>query len=149
VLVLDASTPPGDETRRLIDELRAPAIIALNKIDIGSRLRVPDDERFPFVETSALASGGAEPLRVAILEALGAGAADRDTPAIGNIRHLHLVGEARAALGRARESLAAGATEELVLTEITSARYALEEITGQRAPEDLLHHIFSRFCVGK
>ena len=149
VLVLDASTPPTDETRRLITDLKSPAVIAFNKNDLGGRSSLFDASGFRFVETSALSAAGVEPLRAAILEALGGGPADRDAPAIGNIRHLRLVGDARAALANAREALAAGATEELVLTEITSARHALEEITGQRTPEDLLIHIFSRFCVGK
>ena len=30
-----------------------------------------------------------------------------------------------------------------------AARETLEELTGQRTPDDLLNHIFSRFCVGK
>jgi tRNA U34 5-carboxymethylaminomethyl modifying GTPase MnmE/TrmE len=36
-----------------------------------------------------------------------------------------------------------------VLADLQEARAALEEIAGKRAPEDLLDHIFSRFCVGK
>ena len=47
------------------------------------------------------------------------------------------------------EELDAGATEELVLAGLSDARAALEAITGVRAPDDLLRHIFSRFCIGK
>jgi tRNA U34 5-carboxymethylaminomethyl modifying GTPase MnmE/TrmE len=36
-----------------------------------------------------------------------------------------------------------------VLADLHEARAALEEVTGKRAPEDLLRHIFSRFCIGK
>jgi tRNA U34 5-carboxymethylaminomethyl modifying GTPase MnmE/TrmE len=39
--------------------------------------------------------------------------------------------------------------EEFVLADLQDARAAFEEITGRRAPEALLGHIFSRFCVGK
>ena len=39
--------------------------------------------------------------------------------------------------------------EEFVLADLQDARAALEEITGRRAPEDLLAHIFARFCIGK
>ncbi len=73
----------------------------------------------------------------------------RDPPAISNVRHLALVDEARGAIARAVSALDAGATEELVLTDLAAARRALEEITGRRTPDDLLQHIFSRFCVGK
>jgi tRNA U34 5-carboxymethylaminomethyl modifying GTPase MnmE/TrmE len=39
--------------------------------------------------------------------------------------------------------------EEFVLTDLQDARAALEEVTGKRTSEDLLRHIFSRFCIGK
>jgi tRNA modification GTPase len=39
--------------------------------------------------------------------------------------------------------------EEFVLADLQDARAALEEITGQRTSEDVLAHIFSRFCIGK
>jgi tRNA modification GTPase len=39
--------------------------------------------------------------------------------------------------------------EEFVLTDLHEARGALEEVTGKRTSEDLLRHIFSRFCIGK
>jgi tRNA U34 5-carboxymethylaminomethyl modifying GTPase MnmE/TrmE len=39
--------------------------------------------------------------------------------------------------------------EEFVLADLQEARAAFEEITGKRAPDDLLIHIFSNFCVGK
>ena len=49
------------------------------------------------------------------------------------------------AAGREGESM----PEEFVLADLQHARQALEEVTGRRAPEDLLAHIFSRFCIGK
>src|SRR5439155_785559 len=62
------------------------------------------------------------------------------------------VERAHQALGRARAAaLAEGGamSEEFILADLSVAREALEEISGRRAPEDLLAHIFSRFCIGK
>jgi tRNA modification GTPase len=62
------------------------------------------------------------------------------------------VERAHQALGRARSAAVTegGAmSEEFVLADLSEAREALEEISGRRAPEDLLAHIFSRFCIGK
>jgi tRNA modification GTPase len=76
----------------------------------------------------------------------------RDRPAISNLRHLALVERANEALVRTRQALVdRGGTlsEEFVLADLQSAQNALEEISGRRAPDDLLTHIFSRFCVGK
>jgi tRNA U34 5-carboxymethylaminomethyl modifying GTPase MnmE/TrmE len=36
-----------------------------------------------------------------------------------------------------------------VLVDLSTARAALEEITGKRTSEDVLRHIFATFCVGK
>ena len=39
--------------------------------------------------------------------------------------------------------------EEFLLADLQDARGALEEIAGRRASEDLIEHIFARFCIGK
>ena len=39
--------------------------------------------------------------------------------------------------------------EELVLIDLNDARRALEEIAGRRTADDLLRHVFARFCIGK
>jgi tRNA modification GTPase len=41
------------------------------------------------------------------------------------------------------------AAEEFVLADLQEARAALEEVTGKRTSDELLNHIFSRFCIGK
>ena len=76
----------------------------------------------------------------------------REQPAVTNLRHVILVETAHAALGRARDAVLTRGrelSEEFVLADLQNARNALEEISGRRAPEDLLAHIFARFCVGK
>ena len=90
---------------------------------------------------------------VAIRRALeGSSAVPRDTAVITNVRHAALVDRAREALRRACESVESPGgpvPEEFVLTDLQDARAALEEVTGKRTSEDLLRHIFSRFCIGK
>jgi tRNA modification GTPase len=98
------------------------------------------------VPVSARTGAGLDVLRAAIVRALDVDLR-RDPPAITNVRHLVLVERAHAAMLRARE--AAGASEEFVLADLQEARAALEEISGRRATDDLLAHIFSRFCIGK
>jgi tRNA modification GTPase len=74
----------------------------------------------------------------------------RDRPAITNVRHVALVERAQAALKRALAAADGGAlSEEFVLADLSEARAALEEVTGRRAPDQLLEHIFSKFCIGK
>jgi tRNA modification GTPase len=68
-----------------------------------------------------------------------------------NVRHIALVEQAHANLIRAREAACAerAMPEEFVLADLQSARAALEEVTGKRTTDELLEHIFSRFCIGK
>jgi tRNA modification GTPase len=101
------------------------------------------------IAVSVVTGEGLETLRGVIRRELMAREELRDAPAISNLRHLELVDAARASLDRARRALADGATEELVLTDLSDARESLELITGRRAPDDLLRHIFARFCIGK
>ena len=39
--------------------------------------------------------------------------------------------------------------EEFVLADLQEARSAFEEVTGKRTADDVLTHIFSKFCIGK
>ena len=74
-----------------------------------------------------------------------------ERPEITNVRHIELVRRAHEALIRARSAaLAEGRSlsEEFVLADLQEARAALEEITGKRS-DDVLTHIFERFCIGK
>ena len=70
-------------------------------------------------------------------------------PAITNVRHVDLLAGARAALERAEAAARAGTPEEFVLADLNEARQRLEEVTGARTPDDVLHEIFARFCIGK
>jgi tRNA modification GTPase len=123
------------------------SIIVLNKSDLIANKQVPDGA----VSISALTGVGLDDLRRRILDALDVDE-PRDRPAITNVRHIALVQRAHEALTRARSALQASAgalSEEFVLADLQDARAAFEEIAGRRAPEELLEHIFARFCVGK
>jgi tRNA modification GTPase len=74
-----------------------------------------------------------------------------DGPVVTNLRHVQLLERAHAAIDRSVKALGENATlsEEFVLADVSEARHALEEITGTRTNDDLLTHIFSRFCIGK
>ena len=127
----------------------ANRLIVRNKIDVSP---APDTGAVArVIAVSARTGDGLSQLREHLGRVLDADA-KRERADITNVRHVALVERAHVALQRAR--LAAmtetGAMpEEFVLADLQDARAALEEITGRRAPEALLAHIFSRFCVGK
>jgi tRNA modification GTPase len=100
---------------------------------------------------SAHTGDGLDGLRRRLVAALDA-EPTRDRPDITNVRHIALVERAHAALARARAASlteTGSLPEEFVLADLQDARAALEEVTGKRASEAVLEHIFSRFCIGK
>lgn len=143
VFVFDRSCPlDADEIGRI--ETAGKGIVAVaNKSDLAAAWTRPG-----MVEVSAQTGAGLDVLRQRIIGALDVPhAADR--PAITNVRHVELARQAREACGRARDAAASGSSEEFVLADLQDARGALEAVTGRRTADDVLAHIFARFCVGK
>ena len=154
LVVVDTSAPLGDEDCILLRETAAtPRLIVGNKADLPAAWRV-EDFAAPPIRVSSKTGDGIDVLREEIRTALdGANPATaRDTAAVTNVRHAALLERAQSALRRAGDALDAPGgpvAEEFVLTDLQDARAALEEVTGKRTSEDLLRHIFSRFCIGK
>lgn len=154
LLVLDRSRPLNADDRHLLDATGAsPRLVIVNKIDLHEAWPMSDlDGAGATLELSLVTGEGVEALQPAIVRALLGRDAVRDTPAITNVRHVALLERAASAIDHARAAMGNGSdrlSEEFVLADLQSARGALEEITGVRAPEDLLRHIFDRFCIGK
>jgi tRNA modification GTPase len=101
------------------------------------------------ISVSIVTGQGLSELRRRIVRELSQTEGLRDTPGISNVRHLALLDRARAAVIAARLTAESGGTEEMVLADLAAARVALESITGHTTDEDVLRHIFGRFCVGK
>ena len=154
LVVLDTSRPLEDgDLNVLRDTAAARRLIALNKSDLEAAWHDVDVVA-PILTVSSKTGDGLDAVRAEIRAALeGANPAiTRDTAAVTNVRHADLLDRARAALRRAGEAVdgpGGPVAEEFVLTDLQDARAALEEITGKRTSEDLLRHIFSRFCIGK
>ncbi|MEO7271599.1 MAG: tRNA uridine-5-carboxymethylaminomethyl(34) synthesis GTPase MnmE [Vicinamibacterales bacterium] len=148
VLVLDRSAPMIDDDLALIEQTAGrPRVVVANKADLAPAWHVASVGG-PVIEVSARTGRGVEALRRALTGA-GDTEATRDTPAVTNLRHVELLERAREALRRARDAAAAGTPEEFVLSDVHDARSRLEEVTGARTPDDLLHAIFAKFCIGK
>ena len=98
---------------------------------------------------SARTGAGFDRLRAAMLDELSGGDALHDTPMVTNLRHAELLASARASLRRAADAAAAATPEEFVAADVMEARGYLEEVTGARTADDVLHAIFDRFCIGK
>ena len=68
---------------------------------------------------------------------------------ISNLRHKTALEKTVEALKEAREGLHKKIPPEFIAADLQSALQRLGEITGQTSGEEVLDHIFSRFCIGK
>jgi tRNA modification GTPase len=152
IVVIDGSAPIDAADRHIAGDSRRLQVIAASKSDLPRAWTIASsglDRDADVVDVSAKTGAGLDALRARIVSTLTEREELRDVPAISNVRHLDLVDRAIASLNQAVAALDAGATEELVLTDLGAARRALEELTGTRTADDLLRHIFEKFCVGK
>jgi tRNA modification GTPase len=147
LVVLDQSCPLDVNDREIISQTTEyNRLIVLNKADLSPAWA--DDDA---IAVSARTGRGVDVLRTRLVRALDVDVL-RDRPEITNVRHIALVARANEAFIRARRALIDRGTsqsEEFVLADLQDARAALEEISGRRASEDVLEHIFARFCIGK
>jgi tRNA modification GTPase len=151
LVVVDGHVPLTPAAREVIAAATAPKLVVRSKSDLAPAWTA-EDAGLPagdVIAVSAITGAGVDTLTARIAGVLTAREDLRDPPLISNIRHLALVQDARESVARAAQALTDGITEELVLTDLGRARTALEEITGRRTVDDLLIHIFTRFCIGK
>ena len=154
LIVVDGSAPLDALDRQLLEETAGRLrLVVSNKSDLGVDLGADSggEGGAGVLRVSARTGDGFDGLRAGLLRALDVEARD-DPPAITNLRHVALLGRAHEALSRARMAAGAGndaLPEEFVLADLQEARAALEEISGRRTSEDVLSHIFARFCIGK
>jgi tRNA modification GTPase len=153
LIVLDATEPLNDEERRLLATVaRRPALVAVNKSDlvreIAEARHLPDCAGVPALATSALTGEGIPALRERIL-ALATGGAAAEPGMLTSLRHQQAIAAALPALADATRANAASIPHEMILMDLYRALWALDSLTGQTTPDDILNLIFSTFCIGK
>jgi tRNA modification GTPase len=150
VVVLDQSAPLDDDDRELLALTHhRERLIVRNKVDLAAAW---DQEWFDdSLPLCAVTGDGVDVLRTELARRLTERDELRDTPAISNARHIELLERARHHVRRAIDAGREGVRtpEEFLVADLQEARGAFEEITGKRTSDDLLNHIFERFCIGK
>lgn len=155
LVVLDRSRPRVAGDTRVLDATRSQRrLVVINKIDLPSAWSGGPDEAIgdDAVEVSTRTGDGLDRLADRIVSRLADGELQRDPPAVTNVRHVTLLQEARRLLDHARAAhreAGDALPEEFLLADLQEARHRLEEVTGRRSADDVLRHIFERFCVGK
>jgi tRNA modification GTPase len=153
LVVLDATQPLNEEERRLLSAIEGrSALVAMNKSDLVSdgspRLPGPETPKSPALRTSALTGEGINALRERILE-LATGGAGSEPGMLTSLRHHRAVATALEGLNAAGNANASTIPHEMILIDLYRSLWALDSLTGQTTPDDILNLIFSTFCIGK
>ena len=121
-------------------------LIAANKCDL------PDfSPGIPgAIAVSALTGQGIPELRKAVVECLApSGEREMQGGFITSLRQENLLRETCAMLEKAREAATWSIPHEMLLLDLYCALQPLDAITGATTADDILHKIFTTFCIGK
>lgn len=136
---------------------RGNVVVVLNKIDLLTPGQVADlSDHFASPDggaplpISTVTGEGLKALREIIKDRVGLRSLEpSQSVTITNIRHQEILLRCRDYLAKALDSIESGTHPECVAVDLRGAADALGEITGAITSDEVLHRIFSQFCIGK
>ncbi|MCD5401518.1 tRNA uridine-5-carboxymethylaminomethyl(34) synthesis GTPase MnmE [candidate division NPL-UPA2 bacterium] len=155
LVVLDGSEPLAGDDKGLMEELKGKtAIIVINKIDLGQKIKLGEVKRaWPgkkIVRISATQGTGLPELKRAIADIFWRGGTPSpETILVTNARHKEVLLRAREGLKEVVAGLNRQLPPEFIASGLRSVLNSLGEIGGETATEEILDEIFSEFCIGK
>lgn len=155
LLVLNSSEPLEEEELRLLSQLKdRQTLIILNKTDLPLGLHLEDIcNLYPkeqVVKLSLIQQKGLEDLEKAISGLFFEGRLESgDMNYVSNVRHIHLLKQAKQSLQDAIEANENGVPIDMIQIDLRAAWEQLGEIIGDSVVESLIDQIFSQFCLGK
>lgn len=153
--VIDGSSSLDEEDKTILHSLGGKkAIVILNKYDLTPEVKAEDiweiAGQIPVVSLSARYGSGMDELRDELRKITEKQDADAGRVLfLTNLRHVELVRKALDNVLRARASVREGLQADFIVIDLTEAWKTMGEITGDTMDDELIHSIFSRFCVGK
>ncbi len=152
LLLLDGSHELTDEDRRLLlRDWGRPLFLVVNKSDLPRRLpAVKPPAGAPLHEISAREKTGIDRLTQGIVDHVLAGQVlSRGTVLLLDAWEQDLLRRLKAALAAAAVAVEDGHSLDMVAEELRGAHGIAGELQGIDTTEEVLDHLFRRFCVGK
>ena len=155
MMMLDASSDLTEEDRYIFNLIKnKKTIVLLNKIDLPVRIteefvneEVKDTK---VISTSLKDNKGLDDIEKAIKDMFLIGDINfNDNLYITNIRHKVSLENAIDSLNSVKESIEMGMPEDCWSIDLKNSYDYLGEITGDSVNDDIIHQIFSQFCLGK
>ncbi len=148
LFILDATRDFDDEDKKLLEMIKNKKhIILVNKIDIGNKIDVKDENT---IEISTKNLEGIEKLEAKIEDMFQSNELDvEDEVIVTNLRHQELIRKTEEQIENIQKALNSGIPVDMLSIELQNAVQYLGEITGESVSEDVIAGIFAKFCVGK
>lgn len=154
--VFDLSAPFSRDDENVLHEVSGKhVLVVLNKSDLKRKLDVEKIRAFlkkgSFVETSAVTGGGLENLKEKMISFIehSVPRMDGEELVLTNLRHKNALEKSAAHMDEALKNARDKMPMDVLTVDMRASLEALNGITGESAPPDVLSEIFSRFCVGK
>ncbi len=121
----------------------------LNKADILPKEKIDEYRQQGFIICSAKTGAGIESLKEKITDNLILNSEKIEAGILSNMRQIDAVEKSLKAIKQAQQSLENNLGYEFTAFDLKVASEALEEIIGKITTDEILHQIFSNFCIGK
>lgn len=116
-----------------------------NKSDLQSKIDLPDGS----LKISCVLDQGIDELKHLIVKKAMHDDMSYHPAYITNMRHYQALRDCSDSLKHAREALAHGFNNTVIIAEIRRALEAIGVVTGETTSFDIINHIFGSFCIGK
>jgi tRNA modification GTPase len=155
LLVLDGSENIDEEDNKIFELIEnKKTVILINKSDLKMKLDLKEikksfDEKM-IIEISAKEENGLEKIENIISDMFLKRELDTENELIvTNVRHKQIIQEAKEELQAVMEAIEMNTPLDVISVAIIEGANKLGEITGETVQEEVLHTIFSKFCIGK
>ena len=154
--ITDSSIDFDDNDKQIADLLKdkqAKTIVILNKSDLQQKISLTELKKVANINTvinfSTVIKTPIETILNKIFELMNLTDIEENTNVLLNTRQYNLICKVQEHLNKILELIDRGDSDEIVSFETQNALNSLNEILGIDAKEDILHTVFSKFCVGK
>ncbi len=156
VIMVDASAGISEEDLEIARQVGDRKFILLvNKVDIAAISDVDSivkqfEGAFKIIRTSIKEGTGIEELENTIEQMFTQGEINTENDIlVTNVRHKDLIEKSLTSIKDACTAYEAGMPLDCITIDIKNAAEYLGQVTGESVSEDIMHEIFSRFCIGK
>ena len=154
--ITDSSIDFDDNDKQIADLLKDKqnkTIVILNKSDLQQKISLTELKKVANINTvinfSTVTKTPIETILNKIFELMNLTDIEENTNVLLNTRQYNLICKVQEHLNKILQLINKGDSDEIVSFETQNALNSLNEILGIDAKEDILHTVFSKFCVGK